>query len=254
MTGPTPSLSVVIPVYNEIGKLERNLRHCVAYLSGQSDRFEILAVDDFSTDGSWELLEQLRESGLPIRTSRHPRNLGKGMALRNGLGLSSGEWVVLIDADSELPIEMLSSFRRIQVSTGADLVVGSKRHPHSRIHYPLRRRFLSRGYNLIVRWIFDLPVTDTQVGFKLIRGDLARRLSRSSLVKRFAIDVEFLVQASLLSANLVDAPVELKFSRKGSGRVTVRTVLEISRETAGIWYRRYISGFYARALCGYGKI
>jgi len=248
MTDPSPLLSVVLPVYNEGANLERNLRHMADYLTQVGSTFEIIAVDDFSTDGSWELLQRLVDSGFPLRTLRHPRNIGKGMALRNGVALSTGEWIVLVDADLELPIEMLSSFRRCQELTGADLVVGSKRHPDSQVHYPFRRRLLSRSYNLALRTLFDLPVSDTQVGFKLIRGDLARRISHSSLVRGFAIDVESLVQARLLQAKMADAPIELTFSRQGAGRVTIRTILQMSRETAGIWYRRYITGFYVHAL------
>jgi glycosyltransferase involved in cell wall biosynthesis len=248
MNKSTPSLSIVIPVHNEGEVIERNLTHVLRYLATLRVPFEIIAVDDYSTDGSWQIIEKLANAGNSLRIIRHSQNSGKGSALKDGLQVSSGDWVVLIDADLELPIELIPAFRDVQQVTGADMVVGSKRHPESHIEYPLSRRLLSRGYTLAVRTLFDLPVSDTQVGFKLVRGTLARRLSRSSLVKRFAIDVELLVQAKLLKAQMADAPIDLRFSRAGPGRLTVRTILDISRETVGVWYRRYITGFYERAL------
>ncbi len=253
MSQGTPEISVVIPVHNEAEALEGNIRRIHDFVGRLGLPFELVAVDDCSSDGSWDVLRRLAESGLSLRVIHHATNLGKGSALRSGLGASEGSWAVLVDADLELPIEMLTSFIDIQHRTSADLVVGSKRHPQSRVVYPLSRRILSRAYNLGVRTFFDLPVSDTQVGFKLIRGPLARQLSRSAVVKRFAIDVELLVQARLLDAQMADAPVMLQYSRAGLGRITLRTVVEIARETAGVWYRRYITGFYSRALESPGR-
>jgi dolichol-phosphate mannosyltransferase len=248
MHEPGPMLSILMPVHNEADVIAANIDHTVSFLAGLPLSSELVVVDDGSSDGSWRILKG-RANGIDrVRLLRHSINIGKGSAIRDAIQESRGEWLVLIDADLELPVELLSKFIDIQKATGADLVVGSKRHPESVVEYPWTRRILSRAYNLLVRSLFQLKVSDTQVGFKLLRGDLARKLGRGTLVKRFAIDVEVLVAAQLLGARVVDAPIRLRYSREGAGRVNVATILEIARETAGIWYRRYVTGYYFGAL------
>ena len=243
-----PFLSVVVPVHNEADRIEGNLTHIARYLKKSGLSFEVLAIDDGSSDSSWDALSRAKHEMPDLRLLRHPKNSGKGSSIRDGILGSRGTWVLLVDADLELPIELFQSFLEIQRVTGADIVVGSKRHRDSAVSYPFARRLLSRVYFWVIALAFDLPVSDTQVGFKLIRGSLARRITNHALVNRFGADIELLVTARLTGASMVDAPITLTFGRKGGGRITPRTVIDILKETAGVWYRRYINGHYIRAL------
>ncbi|MDG6969849.1 MAG: glycosyltransferase family 2 protein [Nitrososphaerota archaeon] len=244
----TPFVSVVVPIHNEADRIEDNLAHIAHYLRCTGVSFEVLAIDDGSSDSSWEALNRVVQVNSSVRLLRHTRNIGKGFSLRDGILGSKGTWVLLVDADLELPIELLRTFIEVQSATWADVVVGSKKHAGSVVVYPLARRVLSRVYSWVISIAFDLPISDTQVGFKLLRGSLARKIAGYTLVGRNGWDVEMLVAAKLAGAKMTDAPVTLTFGRGGRGRVTPSTVLEILKETAGIWFRRYIDGHYLRAL------
>jgi glycosyltransferase involved in cell wall biosynthesis len=243
-----PLVSVVVPIHNEGDRIEANLAHIVHHLEDIGTSFEVVAVDDGSSDSTWDAVNRANQAVPGIRLLRHLDNKGKGSCLRDGILASTGTWILLVDADLELPIELSRTFFEIQRATGADIVVGSKRHPNSVVTYPRTRRLLSQIYYWVIALTFNLPVSDTQVGFKLIRGSLGRRIARHALVNRFGGDIELLVSARLAGARMVDAPIALTFGRKGGGRISPRTVVEISKETAGVWFRRYINGHYVRAL------
>jgi glycosyltransferase involved in cell wall biosynthesis len=242
----TLELSVIVPIYNEGPALRGNLQHISEYLSRSFPEHEIIGVDDGSTDETPKVLQECEREVPRLRFLRSPENRGKGMAVRLGIDRARGTWVALVDADLELPIEMLEEFFRVQRATGAQVVVGSKRHPASQVEYPRLRWFLSRAYGRLLRVLFELPVSDTQVGFKLLHRPTVQSLSPALLVKRFAFDVELIVLLHRAQARFAEAPVRLHFSRPGGGRVRLPTVLNIVRETAGIWFRLYITGFYGR--------
>lgn len=246
------NLSVVIPVYNECQRIESTLRTVSEYLKVHHPEHEIIAVDDGSSDGTGVILQELTTRIGGLRAIRYTPNRGKGAALRRGFEAATGEWVAIVDADLELPIDLLQTFFEVQRSSGARIVVGSKRHPESVIDRPRVRRWLSRGYNLLVTTAFRLPVNDTQVGFKIFHRDTITGVTRCALVKRYAMDVELLIVQHLLGFSMAEAPVRIGTARPGAGRFRVGTILDIFRETVGIWYRLYITGFYHRALASQG--
>jgi glycosyltransferase involved in cell wall biosynthesis len=245
-------LSVVVPVYNEGDRLEEGLRHISHYLERTFPDHEIIVVDDGSTDSSAEVMDRVAAHLPRLRTVHYLPNQGKGMAVQRGMQRAVGDWIAIVDADLELPIEMLEGFFRVQRDSGAHVITGSKRHPESRVEYPRVRWFLSRAYGRLIRFLFDLPVSDTQVGFKLLYRPAVQAIFPHLFVKRFAFDVELLVLLNEAGARFAEAPVELHFGREGGGRIRVSTVLNMARETAGIWYRLYISQAYDELSSGPG--
>lgn len=186
-------LSVVIPAYEEEARLGGTLRQVLNYLDKQTTSFEVLVVDDGSTDGTVELARSFPNP--PVEVLQLDHNRGKGAALRRGVLKSRGEWVLLCDADLSTPIEDLEILRSREAE--AELILGSRAVAHSKVtrHQPRYRELMGKTFNGILRALALAKEQDTQCGFKLIRGDVARELFAELTIERFAFDVELVCLA-----------------------------------------------------------
>ena len=184
-----PALSVVIPAYDEARRLGPTLDRVAAYLAARGLDAEVLVVDDGSTDATAEVVRS--HPALGLRLLAQPENRGKGAALRRGVAESRGARVLLCDADLSTPIEELPALER-RLDAGADLAIGSRALPDSdvRVHQPLYRELMGKTFNLIIRLLGVRGLRDTQCGFKLLDGDVARRLFAELRTDRYAYDVE----------------------------------------------------------------
>ncbi|MEZ5330590.1 MAG: glycosyltransferase family 2 protein [Thermoanaerobaculia bacterium] len=198
-------LSVVVPAFNESHRLPATLERILTYLSARGERFEILVVDDGSTDDTATLAEGFSPRG--VRVLRHPGNRGKGAALRTGVAASLGEWVLLCDADLATPIEEIE---RLRAHAGdADVVAGSRAVTDADIvrRQPFYREAMGRSFNLWLRLLGLTDLGDTQCGFKLLRGEAARQLFARLTIERFAWDVELLQLARREGLRVVEVGV-----------------------------------------------
>ena len=133
---------------------------------------------------------------------------------------------------------------------GADIIVGSKRHPVSKVIYPWQRRILSIGYQLLVRMLFGLRVRDTQVGMKFFKREVMEKVLPRLLVKKFAFDVEILAVSNYLGfKRIYEAPIDIKLMFGGTSTITsqkfLRTVLGMLLDTLAIFYRLKILRYYS---------
>ncbi|MCL4545074.1 MAG: glycosyltransferase [Chloroflexi bacterium] len=234
-------LSVVIPAFNEEELIERAIRTTLRELLTLEVNFEIIVVDDGSTDETFKRAEGVagtlnRHTPASVAVLRYPANGGKGYAVRYGVQHSTGRWVAFLDADLDLHPRLLSRLVLVQQETGADVVIGSKRHPESVVNYPTERKLYSTAYYWLCRLLFGLPVHDTQTGIKLLRGDFARNVLPHLQVDRFAFDLEMLAEAHRRGLRLAEAPIELNFARQ-FGRIGVRDIAGILTDTFIIWLR-----------------
>ena len=165
---PDPSLdvSIIVPYYNPGDRLRTTVQDMVRVLDESGMTFEIITVSDGSTDGSPFTLEGFPES--VVRRVSFATNVGKGYALRAGLGMGRGRYLGFIDADGDISPELLAPFVSIMQSLQPDIIIGSKRHPDSSVHYPPLRRLYSWGYQHLIGALFRLHIEDTQVGIKLV--------------------------------------------------------------------------------------
>ena len=227
-------LSVVMPLYNEGGHIASNVEQTLGALR-MLGRFEIILVNDGSSDNSGEELARAaaRHPG-EVSVLELPRS-GKGEALRRGTQQARGEFVVFIDADLDLPPEQILFFVAIQRVKKADAVIGSKMHPDSTVDYPFIRRVYSLGYFLLVKALFGLPVRDTQTGLKLVRRELLLRALEKTECRGFALDLELLVRLVQLGAVMVEAPVVVEHSMKFGGGIGLPIVWQIFRDTWRVW-------------------
>ncbi|MEQ9335935.1 MAG: glycosyltransferase family 2 protein, partial [Miltoncostaeaceae bacterium] len=163
-----------------------------------------------------------------------------------GSAAARGRWVAWIDSDLDLDPALLVNFLRLAREGDLDIVVGSKRHPDSRVQYPTRRRIYSWMYQQLVRAMFALNVRDTQVGMKLFRREVLEEVLPVVLVKRFAFDLEMLAVANSFGFDrIAEAPIDLDYRFEGSG-VNWRAIAQALWDTGAVFYRLRLLRFYAR--------
>lgn len=234
-------ISVVIPAYNEGKTIYKNLNSFIKAFEEMGINFEVVLVDDGSTDNTWR--EASRVNHPSLKCFRLPENGGKGHALNYGVYQSEGNYITFMDADADLPPGQLKLFMDYLSKNGASGVVGSKRHPLSQVSYPLKRRFLSYCYHLFTRLLFNLSLKDTQAGMKLFKRGTLRSVLPRILVKKYAFDLEVLAVASHLGYNIVEAPIVINYKFNGSG-VNLRQIWHIFIDTLAIFYRMRVLRYY----------
>ena len=191
MTGPV-SLSVVIPAFNEEKRLPSTLAKVLPFLRARGATFEVVVVDDGSSDRTAEVAQA---AGPEVRILRNPGNRGKGYSVRNGMLNAKGEWRLMSDADLSTPIEDLDTLTR--ALDGAEIAIASRAVTGANVekHQSIARESSGRFFNLLVR-VLHLPgIKDTQCGFKLFSKAAAEAAFRDSKLDGFAFDVEALVLA-----------------------------------------------------------
>ena len=191
----TPPLSIVIPAFNEAGRLGASLRTVLDYLGETAAGSELIVVDDGSTDDTADVGERnlAESSGVSARLIRLEQNCGKGAAVRKGLLAARANIVLFSDADLSSPITETPKLIEPIEAGECDLTFGSRALDRSLIgvHQPWRREQGGRVFNLIVRLATGLPFWDTQCGFKAFRMSVCRPLIEAARIDRFGFDVEF---------------------------------------------------------------
>lgn len=239
-------LSVVLPVYNLGDTIGANLDAVAACLDAGGMRYELVPVDDGSTDGTAEALRRAAAKRPDvIRPVWVAKNAGKGNALKVGFRASRGAYLLLLDGDLDIAPRMLPKFFESMRRNGSDIVVGSKRHPESVVQYPWHRRLASAVYFGLVRLLIGLPITDTQTGMKLFRRRFLGEALDRMLVKTYAFDLELLAIAAGRGAKISEAPVEIRFGEK-FGALKPRTVRDMTLDTLAVFYRLRLLHYYTK--------
>ena len=194
-------LSVLIPVYNEAATIE----HVVDRVRQIPASTEVIAVDDASGDGSGDVLERLRAAGKVDQLVRHPKNRGKGAAIRSGIALATGDVVVIQDADLEYdPLDLPTLLGPI-ADGKADAVFGSRFQggPHRVLYFwhAVGNNFLTLMSNMFT----NLNLTDMETCYKVIRTELLKRLPLRS--NRFGFEVEITARLSQAGARIWELPI-----------------------------------------------
>jgi glycosyltransferase involved in cell wall biosynthesis len=240
---PTIELSVIVPAYREGRRIHKNLDRLVAELDKLNVTYEVIVVSDGNTDATAS--EARRCKSPAVKVFDYPMNAGKGFALSLGVSQSSGALVTFIDADMELDPANIRGFIEVIHDSECDAVIGSKRHPDSRVAYPAFRRFQSAIYQLIVRLLFNLDVRDTQTGLKLFRRQVLEEAVPLLAIKRFAFDLELLVVSRFLGyRKICESPIILNYQFEST--VNLRSAWRVLWDTAAIFYRLRILRYYER--------
>jgi dolichyl-phosphate beta-glucosyltransferase len=202
-----PSISVVIPAYNEYARILPTLFSRIHHFVTQRLSHEIIVVDDGSRDGTAALVREVSRRLDCVRLFCLPSNLGKGAAVRAGVLNATGEMVLIEDADGATPIEELGPLLAA-VEAGADIAIGSRQPTeHTRVERRLKRWVMGRTFALLVNGWAVPGIADTQCGFKLFRSEVAHRIFSLQKLDRFAFDVEVLRLARVLDYRVAEVPI-----------------------------------------------
>jgi glycosyltransferase involved in cell wall biosynthesis len=235
------ALSVVIPAYNEEARVGATLDAIAAYLDRRGEDYEIIVADDGSTDATPRVVAEASARHPRVRSVRLERNRGKGAAVRAGVLAAHGDEILFSDADLATPIEELERLRA-RLADGADIAIASRALPGAEIRvrqHPLRE-LMGRTFNLILRSLLLHGIHDTQCGFKLFRGEVARRLFAASRIDGFAFDVEIL-SAARPRYRIDEVAVawrHVEQSKVSPGRDAARMLLDVLRLSLERRFRR----------------
>lgn len=196
MASAKPLLSVIIPAYNEEKRLGSNLGSVLKYFRTHYPNHELIIVDDGSSDGTTATVKRTITGDSRCRLITYQPNRGKGYAVRTGVLSSRGDPVLFMDADLSTPLTEIP--RILKFLDGADIVIGSRGQSQSHIRKspPLFRQLASFIFDQIKYALVGLRrFKDTQCGFKVFHGPIARQLFAKSQINRFMFDVEILYLA-----------------------------------------------------------
>ena len=200
--------SVVIPAFNEANRLPRYLDEVVQYFDGRGDPYEVIVVDDGSTDDTARLVEAMSRSHPAVRVLRLGRNLGKGAAVRAGMLAAVGRCRLFADADGATPIAELKRLEAA-LGAGADVAIGSRVLTDPGVSVVTRRHRVLAGrvFNWLRERLGIRDIADSQCGFKLLRGPVADALFPRLVTRGFGFDVELLLLAQRDGYRIVEVPV-----------------------------------------------
>lgn len=233
---PGPRLSVVIPVYNEAAGIGRAITDARERLGALGLAWEIVVVDNASTDGTPELVAALATDSR-LLLLRNDANRGKGHSVRRGILRASGALILHCDADCVPSFASLPAM--LELLEGADVVVGSRLAAGAALgrRQPLRRRIVGRGFVGLCRLVLREPTRDLFCGFKLWRAEAARAAYERTRLDGWVFDAEALAMARALGYELRELGIvwtDREGSRLSMPAVVVPAVRDLLRARAHV--------------------
>ena len=201
-----PFLSIIIPAFNENARIIATLKEIVDYLKEQCYTWEVLVVDDGSSDQTMSIVREwiLNNTGVRLKAIPHA---GKGWAVKHGMQAADGEYRFMCDADLPISINTIETFLN-QINEGYDIVIGSRQIPGAqRFNEPLFRHIMGRLFNWSLKCLAFGGFQDTQCGFKCFRGDVADELFALQKTKGWSFDVEILYLALKRKKKVLELPI-----------------------------------------------
>lgn len=238
-------LSVVVPAYKQEETIKKDLINIISTLEeglGREYGLEVICIVDGDLDNTFNEASKVRSDKLKLLSYKN--NQGKGYAVRLGMSKAKGDLISFLDSGMDISPKGIMMLMAHMNWYDADIIVGSKRHPVSRVNYPFFRKILSIGYHLGVKILFGLPLKDTQSGIKIFKRKVVDKILSRLLVKTYAMDIEMLAVAKYLGFNRIyEAPIEVKFNRSTS-KIHWSTSFKMAWDTVAVFYRLKILHYY----------
>jgi len=233
-----PHLSVVIPAYNEEKRLPRTIEQIERHLESKPGSYELILVDDGSTDGTRQVMDSAANRNSKVRVEALPGNRGKGRALAAGVAVARGDEVLVTDADLSTPIDELEKLEAA-LESGAGVAIASRAVKGSRIEVPqpFYRVAMGKVFNLIVQIVLLPGIWDTQCGFKLFRADVAHPAFAALTTDGFGYDPEVLYLAKRRGVRIVEVPVVWRNSAP-TKVMAIRSSLDMFKHVVRVRFKR----------------
>jgi glycosyltransferase involved in cell wall biosynthesis len=244
MSRRAPSLTVVIPAFNEAARIGRTLGEWSAHLAAAPFAWDIRVVDDGSEDATRAIVAEAasRDARLVLQAEPHG---GKGAAVRAGMLAATGDLRFMCDADLSMPLHELARFLAA-VPADCDVAIGSREGMRARrVGEPAYRHIMGRVFNRLVQAALGLGIDDTQCGFKLFTAAAAEAVFRHVTIAGWAFDIEALCVARRLDLRVREIPIEWHY-REHTRVSPVRDALRMARDVARV-RGRAARGAYPRA-------
>lgn len=201
-----PTLSIVIPAYNEEIRIVATIGAIASYVSDLGFDWELIIADDGSKDNTVKTVEELGLANLTVLIAK--QNGGKGSAVRRGVLAARGKYILFDDADNSTPIEEVNKLLSKLEKEGYDIAVGSRAAQGAEeTKKSALRQLLSNGLRWIVKYILHIGVRDTQCGFKMYTRAAAQKLHRMQTIMGFSFDLEILFLAEKYGYKIAEVPV-----------------------------------------------
>jgi glycosyltransferase involved in cell wall biosynthesis len=228
----TDRLSLVIPAFNEAEVIVQAVREAETTLAGLFARYEVLVVDDGSTDDTAHVVEQLLPKTRRTRLLRHPGNRGYGAALRTGFEAARYNLVAFTDADCQFDLADLGPLAALAAEF--PIVAGYRADRKD----PWKRRFFSWGYNRLARTLLGTGLRDVDCALKIFRRDVLGALLPRS--RGFFVNTEMISRARRLGLAIAEAPVTHRPRARGASKVSLREIPRTAWTLLRFWWREVV--------------
>jgi len=225
------SVSFVFPMYNEKDNIEESVRRALKLGREVADDFEVIIVDDASTDGSGEIADRLASEHREVKVIHHDVNRKLGATIRTGFANATKDLIFYTDAD--LPIDFEETRIAFDIIDEADVVTGYRIGERE----SFRRKILSAGYNFYIRLFFGLKVRDVNFAFKLFKRKILDEITLCS--EGSFIDAEFLMEATRKGYRIRE--IGLHYYPRVAGESTLSSasvIMKTLKESLKYWWRR----------------
>lgn len=241
-------VSVIIPAYKQEKTIVKDINRIHKVMSQTRWDFEVVVVVDGFLDKTFQKAKKIKKKN--VRVFGYKNNKGKGYAVRYGFARARGDLIAFIDSGMDINPNGISMVLEHMQWYNADVIVGSKRHPASKINYPLIRRLYSISYYILVRILFNLKLRDTQSGLKVFKRKVLEKVLPRLVVKEFAFDIEILAVAQYLGFNRIfEAPIEIVWEKDNTNFTALmlldKNIQTMLLDTVAVFYRLRILNYYS---------
>lgn len=217
-------ISVVLPAYNEEENLKAVVKDAREFLGTIKNPWEIIIVNDGSTDQTGMVAEKLSRANSGIRIVHHLTNQGYGQSLRDGFAAGKYSYVFFTDSDRQFELKALTVMWPLAKTGAVDLIIGYRIKRHD----PFLRKVLSWGYNSLAGFLFDLQVKDIDCAFKIFKKEIFKKIRIES--NNFFINTEILAKARLFNYKILEVGVPHFPRRAGKSSVSLKYIPLTLRE------------------------